>query len=226
MPRVSGLHNNKPITVRIILPTNDPTERRDMVVGCFLYKIPYTIHMDIFAHGLWTAATAKGYNIKKGNKAKNPLKTWLAMVFGVFPDFFAFTPFFVWYFSAKIFSFIPKVASFRPGEAPINHYSLVLSQFTHALYSISHSLFTFIIIFGLVWAIKKRPVWEMLGWLGHILIDIPTHSLAFYPTPFLWPVSNYEFNGYHWADPTFMVINYSLLFLTYISLFWLKRKNI
>ncbi|MBI2662668.1 hypothetical protein HYX11_04380 [Candidatus Woesearchaeota archaeon] len=36
-----------------------------------------------------------------------------------------------------------------------------------------------------VYVILGRFVGEMLAWLGHIIIDIPTHSYKFYPTPFL-----------------------------------------
>jgi hypothetical protein len=50
----------------------------------------------------------------------------------------------------------------------------------------------------------------------HICIDIFSHSSAFFPTPFLFPVSNFYVNGHPWSHPTFMVINYGLLILLYL----------
>ena len=42
---------------------------------------------------------------------------------------------------------------------------------------------------GLVWAILRRPVLEMLAWALHILIDIPTHQ-GIFAVRFLWQLSN------------------------------------
>lgn len=92
------------------------------------------------------------------------------------------------------------------------------------LYHISHSLFVFATVFGLVWLVARRPVPELLGWLLHILIDIPTHSLRFYATPFLWPVSSYRFNGISWANRWFMLANYSALVVVYFLLWRSSRR--
>ena len=35
----------------------------------------------------------------------------------------------------------------------------------------------------------------MLVWPMHIIVDFFTHSLEFFPTPILWPVSDYRFDG-------------------------------
>jgi hypothetical protein len=86
------------------------------------------------------------------------------------------------------------------------------------LYQISHSLFVFSAAFGLVWLIRRRPVLEMLGWPLHILIDIPSHTLRFFPTPFLWPVSSYHFDGISWGNRWFMLVNYSAILAVYLVL--------
>jgi hypothetical protein len=54
-------------------------------------------------------------------------------------------------------------------------------------------------------------VLELLGWVFHILIDIPTHTLRFFPTPFLWPISSYCASGISWANRWFLLANYSAL---------------
>jgi hypothetical protein len=65
---------------------------------------------------------------------------------------------------------------------------------------------------------------EMLGWALHILIDIPTHSLRFFATPFLWPLSDYRFNGISWGNRWFMLANYTALAIVYILLWRTSRR--
>jgi len=73
---------------------------------------------------------------------------------------------------------------------------------------------------------NKRVPFELLGWLLHILIDIPTHSYSFYPTPFLWPISQFKFDGISWAIPWFMIANYSALALVFLSLFLINKRRL
>lgn len=175
--------------------------------------------MDVFSHGLWTGAVAKTVNLKK----EKTLRVWLAVIFGVFPDVFAFAAAFVFLGYIKLTGG-KSPFMIRPGkvEAPISQEPFIL-RLTHYFYNFSHSLFVFFIIFALVAWYYKKPVWEMGGWLLHILMDIPTHSFAFFPTPFLWPISNFKVNGTHWGTLRFEAINYSLIILAYI-LIWLKGK--
>ena len=67
----------------------------------------------------------------------------------------------------------------------------------------------------------RRLPWEMLGWPLHILSDIPTHTYKFFPTPFLYPFFSTKINGYAWAHPLFLAIDYGLLILVYAYL-WRK----
>lgn len=175
--------------------------------------------MDILAHMLWT-----NYGARVGNKTlqkkKKPLVNlgW-ATFWGVFPDLFAFTmPFCI-----VIFNIIfngQSVASVR------NHHGLA-SGFDIAsfLYQFSHSLVIWALVFILVWILSRRPRLVLLGWLLHILIDIPSHAASFYPTPFLFPISNYRFlHGVSWSNTWYMIINYSLLLLATLYFFFRKRK--
>jgi hypothetical protein len=176
--------------------------------------------MDILAHGLWAGAAGKAVNIKK----KDPLKLRWMIVWGIFPDFFAFAPAFIYMFASFIFPSIPKM--YHPGpdhmEPPAGN-GLLIANLTHSLYNISHSLFVFLIVFALLYLIFKKPAWAMIGWILHILMDIPSHSYDFYPTPFLWPVSDFKINGVHWGTPWFMITNYSLLLATYLMLFYIRK---
>jgi hypothetical protein len=178
--------------------------------------------MDILAHSLWTGAASKTANLKK----KNPIKTWLAIFFGVFPDLFAFTFAFAWSIASLIFPFVPKVEHLGPENVePVTQNGRFIFHLTHSLYNLSHSLIIFFIIFGLVWLIFRRPIYELFGWLLHILIDIPSHSYRFFPTPFLWPISDFKIDGFNWATPGFMLINYSALILAYSILWFVKRQQ-
>src|SRR6185436_705190 len=95
----------------------------------------------------------------------------------------------------------------------------------HTLYNYSHSLVIWAVVFILVWVFYKRPRYELLGWVLHTLIDIPSHTLAFFPTPFLFPISDYYFShGIAWSNRWFMIINYSALLLVWIRILYSKTK--
>lgn len=178
--------------------------------------------MDILAHGLWAGAAGKAVNLKK----KEPLKLKWMVVWGIFPDFFAFAPAFIYMFASFIFPSIPKINHLEPGRAePLVGNALFFNNLTHSLYNISHSLFIFFAIFAVAYVIFRRPVWVMGGWLLHILMDIPSHSFDFYPTPFLWPFSDFKINGVHWGAPWFMITNYSLILIAYLILYFLKKRK-
>ena len=63
----------------------------------------------------------------------------------------------------------------------------------------------------LLYFFRKRLAIFVLPWLIHILIDIPTHSREFLPTPFLWPVSEWKFPGISWGNRYFMMFNYAAI---------------
>jgi hypothetical protein len=99
------------------------------------------------------------------------------------------------------------------------------SSIIEMLYSISHSLIIFSLVFLIVWIIFRKPIWIMLGWLLHILIDIPTHIIEHFPTPMFWPVSNFKINGIiYWREPLFMIIDIILLIIVYWIILY-KEKN-
>lgn len=147
----------------------------------------------------------------------------------MFPDLFAFTIPFVYLIASAVFG----NGDFNFGhhvelEEPAVANGTWIFHLTPVLYSISHSLFVFALIFciaSVIWMKKfKRMPFEMLGWLLHILMDIPTHSYKFYPTPFLWPISEYKFDGFSWGQTWFIVLNYSALAVFAIYLRYRKKK--
>ncbi len=182
--------------------------------------------MDILSHGLWAAAGAHGSSrLGSSNKRVHP---WWAFFWGMFPDLFAFTVPFI----ALLWNILTGGMAVgdwpRPeqGEPPTAHQwpGLLLAS---TLYQYSHSLIIVLIVAVALllycYLRKKRFPLEMLGWPLHILLDIPTHTYQFFPTPALWPLSQWKFDGYSWAHPVFMVANYSALIIVFLVL--RKRKS-
>lgn len=190
--------------------------------------------MDIFSHGLWTAAAAEAFNLKfsahsgpaeRKTTTKKPLNVGWAAFWGFFPDIFAFAIPFTWLFGNILFGDLSPADIPRPeaAEPPLRN-NIWVFKIASSLYNVSHSGIVFIAAFLLIWLLFRRPVWELGGWLLHILMDIPTHSYRFYPTPVLWPLSDWKFDGFSWGVPWFMVLNYSALAIVYVLL-WRKKKK-
>ena len=167
--------------------------------------------MDILSHGLWATVIFKSM--------KNKFSLLKAAFWGIFPDLFAFAPVFIWLNWARLNG---NVVIPPHGVEPFATNGLFIFKLTSVLYSLSHSLLISVLVFLLL-ILLKRPILELGAWIIHVLMDIPTHSYQFYPTPFLWPISTYKFNGFSWGTPWFMILNYSLLVLVFIYLF---RKRI
>jgi len=177
--------------------------------------------MDIFAHAFW-AVTAGKIAVVKNRKSLN---SWLMAWWGIFPDLFAFTIPFVWLiykltFGGESLSDLP-----RPDEMSPATEQVWVFQLASFLYNISHSLIVFVLAFAITFYVLKKPRWEIISWLIHIIIDIPTHSYQFYPTPFLWPVSSWKFDGVSWDRPWFMAVNFLAIVITYFLVFRKKKRT-
>ncbi|MET0516865.1 MAG: hypothetical protein ABW047_16235 [Nitrospiraceae bacterium] len=153
--------------------------------------------MDIVSHGLWGAITF-------GRKSRSSFG--MAFVIGLAPDLFSFG--ILWAAAALGFSEKPDFSHGTPPESTIPLY-------VHHLYNVTHSFVLFLLVFVLIRIVFKRPLWELAAWGLHVLVDIPTHSFTFFPTPFLWPLSDWKFDGWQWMTPTILVPNYVLLSLLY-----------
>ncbi len=177
--------------------------------------------MDIFAHGLWTGVS---YGALKRN-TRRPINLWLAVFWGVIPDIFAFTAPLVYMFWAVVFGGWNLEEFFGHARIePVAH-EFPLYLLTNILYGISHSLIVFVLVFIVVALVRKKVMWELGAWFLHILIDIPTHSYAFFPTPFLWPILDFRVNGFAWSDPRFMAINYTLIAISLLAQYLTRHRK-
>ncbi len=179
--------------------------------------------MDILAHMLWTNYGLKPINAKrKVNKLKK-INVGHSMLWSIFPDLFAFGIPTIIAVVASIFSSKFSLNTFFIHHTTPNLFSLDLPAY---LYQYSHSLIIWIIVFGILWIIRKKPYLALFGWLLHICIDIFSHAPDFYPTPIFFPISNIHFmHGIRWNNPYFMIINYSLIAIVGAYFYIIKRKE-
>jgi len=164
-------------------------------------------------------------------------------LWAISPDLFAFTPAVLWMLWQILYLGVDFRDVPRPEIMPFEvRNTFFIFRLTDHLYHISHSIFTFLALFFLVLIIYRfkithaqksdktfskntyhrtsryTPYWEMTGWLIHIITDIPTHSAAFYPTLFLWPLSDWCVDGTSWANVRFMITNYTSLLMVFLLL--------
>jgi len=100
-----------------------------------------------------------------------------------------------------------------------------IPAYVHMMYNITHSIFVFAVAFALVTILRRKIFWPMFAWLLHIAIDIPTHSLRFFATPFLWPLSDYKFDGIGWSNPLVFFPNAALLIILYALFLFSKLRK-
>ena len=164
--------------------------------------------MDVFSHGLW-GGIALGRPSRKSY--------WMAFGFGVAPDLLSFGLVFAGGLWLHGFEFLRGIG--RPPDASL------IPAYVYHLYNVTHSLVVFGLVFGAVWLLRGRPLLKMGAWGLHLGMDIFTHSNAFFPTPFLWPLSDARFDGLPWTDLRIFVPNVLLLALLYAWFFWKRRKK-
>lgn len=180
--------------------------------------------MEILAHTLWTTTGVRKINAtsKKKGGSFNISMIWAAF-WGIFPDLFAFTiPFIISFYKVLIGE--QQFGSFSTRHQIADGFNL-----SHTLYQYSHSLVIFVLVFLLIWVIVKRPPWVLLAWAFHIIFDIPSHPITFFPTPFLFPISDYYFPyGIGWRTPWFMAVNYAAILVVWGGFLikkYRKKKN-
>lgn len=157
--------------------------------------------MDVISHGLW-GGIAFG-------RRKRGYFLWAFLV-GIGPDIISF----------GMFSFMRIMGlvsgpDWSNGPPPMS----AIPEYVHTLYDITHSLIVVAAVFTIIYLIRRSIFLPLWAWPLHILIDIPTHSKKFFATPFLWPVSDYRFDGIGWSNPYIFWPNIIALATLYIIYF-------
>jgi len=165
--------------------------------------------MDIFSHSLWGGITV-------GRKKRSDFI--YAVSFSLLPDLFGEGIMFL-----LVVLGVKNMPGLEHGHPDIIEFPMYAQNF----YNATHSLIIFLLAFSLVWLLRKKVFLPLAAWGIHILIDIPTHSFGLFPTPFLWPLTNFKIDGIHWGSPLILIPNFAMLIILY--LFWLfnrsKKKN-
>ena len=149
--------------------------------------------MDTLSHALW----GKGFFGYRKYR-------WYSFLFGALPDLFSFGIYFI---HSIFFSSSPVMGRPTRSEIP---------EWVYSLYDISHSLVIASIIIFIAYKIHKEFAFPMLAWPAHIILDFFTHSIEFFPTPILWPISDFKFDGIPWSNPIIFFTNVLLIFLLFI----------
>ena len=156
--------------------------------------------MDTLSHALW----GKGlFGYRKYR--------WYSFLFGALPDLFSFGIYF-------LYLLVFTTRGGRPSRSEI-------PEWVYSLYDISHSLVIASIIIFIAYKINKEFAFPMLAWPAHIILDFFTHSIEFFPTPILWPISDYQFDGIPWSNPIIFFTNVLLIFLLFIYR-WKKSNSL
>jgi len=163
--------------------------------------------MDIISHGLWGT-------LAFGRKTRR--RFFIAFLFGIAPDLLSFGIFFV----SMAFGFSDRHDfSAEPPHAD------AIPTYVHYLYNVTHSVIFFAVLFIFLWILFRKPIMESLAWGAHILLDIPTHSYEFFPTPFLWPFSDLKVDGIPWTSPFIFIPNVVLLIVFFGWMVIVYRKK-
>ena len=155
--------------------------------------------MDIISHALWTNLIFKEIE---------PVQRSVIVAFGVFPDIVSFSFVTLKYFFRKTMHYT---------DPPLN----VFPKYVFKVYNATHSLVIWLAVFlilkiaGLSWLALAIG-----GWGLHILLDVFTHTSDFFPTPILWPFSDFHFSGINWSNKWFMLFNYAVLLFLYLVFYF------
>ena len=163
--------------------------------------------MDFISHGLWGG-------VLFGRKDKKTF--WTSFFIGIAPDILSFGIFF-----AMVALGIVQRPNFGVGSQDPTSFPSII----YTLYDITHSLVIFGAVFLLIWLISKKPFWPLLAWGFHIVLDIFTHSFEFFPTPFLWPISDFKVDAWAWGSWSVFLPNVLALMILYFWFFVYRRRE-
>ena len=176
--------------------------------------------MDILAHGLWAGAAAMAV----APRLRPPRAVWLwTVVLAVLPDFGHMLPVTGWAMSTLSSADWWQYATASPGQEPPMPASIGL--WAHHLHCIFHSAVTAAVVTGLVWWRWRRFWPPLLGWWLHIVIDVFTHSAEFFPSPVLYPLTYWGFDGWAWNLPMALALNYAALAGVWVGLLQARRRS-
>jgi hypothetical protein len=176
--------------------------------------------MDTLAHALWIGAGLAWWSRRRPVTRAQAAG---AVALAVAPDLLQLLPIAGWaLLGGGDLAALPAYALAMPGQEPA--LPPAVAMVTHHLHCIGHSA----VIAGAASLLARwrRPalLLPLAGWWSHIVIDVFTHSAAYYPAPVLYPFTQRGFDGLAWTTPGFQAVNYGVLALAALAL-WLTRPR-
>ena len=159
--------------------------------------------MDTLSHTLWG----------KGLFGYRQYGTW-ALLFGALPDLLSFGL----YFIVRFFTLGLNIKFGKPELETI-------PEWVFTMYDISHSWVVSFFVIIIFLQINKALCFPMLAWPFHILLDVFFHSKEYFPTPILWPISDYQFDGIPWSNPYVWFANLGCIVIVFIYRFIKSNYN-
>lgn len=134
------------------------------------------------------------------------------------------------FWAAFCFGLMPDIASIGIyfTQSALNGHGVsfhALPAYVFGLYKLTHSLVVASIALGLIRLFWKPLALPALAWPFHICLDIFTHPLGRFQTPFLYPLSDLAFNGISWwTHPWFIRVYWGLLALIWLGIVLARRS--
>ncbi len=175
--------------------------------------------MDTFAHGVagalfFSRSGYAGLLLGRNNEDAKPHGfDWTlpsAVLFGVLPDLMSF--------SYVVFKHIFNGGR---GKPPLES----IPDWVFTAYNMSHSLIIVTMMILLLLLVNRWLGISACAWLWHVLCDIPTHSKAYFPTPFLYPLSDFTVDGISFMHPSIFISYWSFLIVAGVLLVFLKQPG-
>ena len=138
--------------------------------------------MDVLAHALWAGA---GMLLARRRWAITPRTAAATVALAVAPDIPHLLPILGWsVFGAGNAATVKGYAIAVPGQEPAVPPGV--DWLSHNLHCVTHSAIVAAVATLLLW-IWLRSLWvPLLGWWSHVVIDVFTHSVDYYPSPTTW----------------------------------------
>ena len=174
--------------------------------------------MDIVAHSLWVGlgvvAAARRWPVSASQARA-------AVALAALPDVGHLIPIALWGLVGDgTWDALRGYAFATPGAEP--WLPAGVQAWSHTLHCVMHSAIVAAVVTAIAWFRWRWILVPLAGWWAHIVIDVFTHSSAYYPSPVLYPITDRGFDGIAWPTPWFMVLNYAALAVAGL---WLLRSS-
>jgi hypothetical protein len=175
--------------------------------------------MDIVAHGVWAGL---GVAFARRHWPMPARSGATVVALAVLPDLAQLLPLLALAASSGDVHVLHAYATALPGTEPVLPPTVAL--WSHHLHCVLHSAVVAAAVTAIALALMRTLWLPLLGWWSHIVIDVFTHSAAFYPSPVLYPFTERGFDGLAWNTPWFMAANYAAIALVLALLLMTQRR--